>query len=120
MKIVLPLPPNRANARWHWRTENKKKSDYYWRALVHGICRSPVKPYARARITATLYVWNKMDEDNLMARLKWPLDWLVLNRFITDDGPKVLKWTGLPEQVVDRKNQRIEIELEAIVESGAA
>ena len=119
MRIVLPLPPNRANARWHWRTEKRKRADYFLRCHCTD-WKQPRKPHSHVRLTATLYVWSRMDMDNLMARMKWPLDWLVRNEFLTDDGPDVIEWVGLPTQVVDRKNQRIEIELEDIVESGAA
>ena len=70
--------------------------------------------FGRARIKVTLFGWNRMDADNLMARLKWPLDWLVHANFIDDDGPDFLDWEGMPTQVVDRKNPRVEIELEAL------
>ena len=53
-----------------------------------------------------------MDTDNLMARLKWPVDWIVKAGYLADDGPKVLEWE-MPQQVIDRRNMRVEIELEA-------
>ena len=33
MRFVMPLPPNRANARWHWRTEKRLKDEYYMRVI---------------------------------------------------------------------------------------
>jgi hypothetical protein len=54
-----------------------------------------------------------MDLDNLMARCKWPVDWLVIRSVIAGDSPKELEWE-LPRQLIDRKDQRIEIELEEI------
>ena len=62
-----------------------------------------------------MYLWSTQDADNLMARLKWPLDYLTRAGFIADDSPAVLDWVGMPEQFVDRKNQRIEIELREIL-----
>ena len=52
-----------------------------------------------------------MDPDNLVARLKWPLDFLVHAGFIADDSPKVIKFAGIPAQRIDRANRRLEIEL---------
>jgi len=63
-------------------------------------------------LTATLYLHQRMDADNLMARMKWPLDWLVERGWITDDNPEVIEWTEPPIQVIDRKNPRVVIELE--------
>ena len=109
--LILPLPPNRANARWHWRTEVKLKAAYYLR------CRAaappPREPYERCRIHATFYLHNLMDHDNLAARMKWPQDYLV-GKFIVDDDPAHLEWAGFPEQVIDRKDKRLVIELEPI------
>ena len=107
--LTLPLPPNRANSRWHWRTEKKKKDLYFARCLIRNMAR-PDEPLSKAIIRATLYTHQTMDMDNLMARMKWPVDWLVMRGYITDDMPSVLEWR-LPQQAVDRKDQRIEIEL---------
>ena len=110
-ELILPLPPNRANARWHWRTEVKLKDAYYLR------CRAaappPRVPYGRCRIRATFYLQNLLDHDNLAARMKWPQDYLV-GKFIVDDSPAHLEWVGFPEQVIDRKDKRLVIELEPI------
>ena len=95
--LILPLPPNRANARWHWRTEVKLKAAYYLR------CRAaappPRAPYERARIHAT--------------RMKWTQDYFV-GKFIVDDSPAHLEWEGFPEQFIDRKDKRLVIELEPL------
>jgi Holliday junction resolvase RusA-like endonuclease len=112
MKIKLPLPPNRANARWHWTTERRLKVEYYEKAGLW-ILPQRLEPqgWQAANISATLYVWAMSDWDNLHARLKWPLDFLVNNNFIKDDSPLVLKWVTPLEQEIDRKNQRIEFRL---------
>ena len=120
MKLTLPLPPNRANARWHWRTEKQKKDDYYFLCECQTVWRHrPDFPLKRARIAVTLYTWSAMDLDNLMARLKWPVDWLVRRGYIADDSPDVLEWE-LPRQEIDRRRPRIEIELVEITEDEAA
>ena len=74
----------------------------------------PRQPLPKARIRATLYVWSLMDTDNLMSRLKWPIDWLVKVGYLEDDDPKHLEW-DVPQQVVVRKNLHVEIELEAVL-----
>jgi hypothetical protein len=112
MRVVFPLPENRANARWHWRTEVKKKDAYYLRCMV--AARPPRAPYERARIRATFYLHNLMDHDNLFSRMKWPQDYLVKAGFIVDDSPAHLEWAGFPEQFIDRKDKRLVIELEPL------
>jgi Holliday junction resolvase RusA-like endonuclease len=115
MTITLPLPPNLGNGRLHWRTKQAKRRAYQTNALILMAMESkiPAKPLPKARVTATLYVHQRMDADNLFARLKWPLDCLVRSGWLEDDGPDHLEWAAMPTQVVDRKNPRIEITLEA-------
>ena len=113
MKFVLPLPPNRANARWHWRTEKRKKDIWFTLAdVLYGTSKEP--PAKLTKISAVLYTWNKMDADNLFGRVKWPCDWLERRGWISGDDPDSLEWEGIPKQFIDRKNQRIEITLEAL------
>ena len=117
MRITLPLPPNIANARMHWRTKNRKGKEYFescdWLQIMGEVPILVGAPLPKASIRATLYLWGVMDTDNLMARLKFPVDWLVYAGYIVDDSPKHLDWE-MPTQVIDRKNQRVEIELEAV------
>ena len=89
------------------------------RAIVTSMEEAAVStkpPMAKAKISAKLYTYNKMDVDNLFARLKWPLDWLTRRGYILDDDPEILDWQGIPKQAVDRKNQRLEIQLEEIID----
>ena len=121
MKLTLPLPPNRANAREHWRVTHRKKVAYYEKAemalttqytsRVPGIYVpiSQLSPQ-RMRLSARFYLWNKMDRGNLTARLKWIEDVLVNYGLLVDDNEKWLD-LQMPTQVIDRKNQRVEIEL---------
>ena len=125
MRITLPLPPNRANAREHWRVTHKKKKDYYAKAelALRGQCAwvmnmATGEPRVRAerpcskrmRLDATLYVGAKMDRGNLVARLKWLEDALVNYGLLVDDNEEWLD-LQMPTQVIDRKNPRVVIEL---------
>ena len=114
MKFILPLPPNLANGRMHWAAKNRKRRVYMLTCRAWKIPRRPVEPLTRARIRATLFVFNRMDRDNLTARLKWPVDFLVQRGYILDDSEDVLEWAGLPSQQIDRRHQRVEIELEPL------
>ena len=112
MKLTLPLPPNRANAREHWRVTHRKKVEYYEKAelaLMTQYLGAQPSP-RRMRLYATFYLWNKMDQGNLVARLKWIEDSLVDSGLLVDDNEKWLD-LQMPTQVTDRKNQRVEIEL---------
>ena len=56
-----------------------------------------------------------MDHDNAIARLKWPVDWMVGAGVLEGDKPSQLEWYWPIEQVVKRKQEyRVEFELEAV------
>lgn len=118
MRLVLPLPPNRANARLHWRAVHRAKTIYWQRCdnvqLLgeHGIfiCPPPPKaPFQSALLAATLYLHQLMDEDNALSRTKWLGDWLVTRRYLVDDTRDRVRWAAIPDQIVDRKNPRISL-----------
>jgi hypothetical protein len=107
MRITLPLPPNIGNRRGHWRRWKRKQDNYNVLCTAAHPAR-PVEPIAPAVLHATLYVWNRNDEDNAVARLKWAIDWLVDRQIILDDHPSALR-LGTVTQEIDRKNQRLEL-----------
>ena len=119
IELTLPLPPNRANAREHWRVTHRKKKAYYAVAqanlyiqvgTVEGLM-PPVFANGRRTLTATLYVKKKFDPDNRVALLKWPIDCLVSHGLLVDDSDEWLDFTEIPKQVIDRENMRVVIRL---------
>lgn len=114
----LPMPPNLANARMHWRARHAAKVAY-WRhldLLLAGriLPQPPDVPLARATITATLTLHNPMDDDNAMARAKWAQDWLASRGYVAGDSRRHLRWGGIPAQRISRKNEPcLELVLEA-------
>lgn len=117
VRLTLPMPPNVANGRMHWRTKHRTKLAYWdacdMRVVLRVNPKAPAAPLDPAHIDARFFVHQTMDADNLMARAKIALDWLVSRGYIHDDAPQHLKWAGIPEQEVDRKNQRLEVEVRA-------
>ena len=118
--VTLPLPPNLANGRMHWRTKDRKQGLYRTEALVWlvwgvnaGRVR-PRRPLTRASLSATLYVFSRMDYDNLVGRLKWTVDFLVQDGWIVDDSPAVLEEPWLVQQEIDRKWPRVVVTLEPV------
>jgi hypothetical protein len=109
VKITLPLPENLANSRLHWAAKNRVRANYMLLCTAAHPAR-PAEPIAPVILDATLYGWNRNDEDNAVARLKWPIDWLVERQIILDDHPSALR-LGTVTQEIDRKNQRLEIVL---------
>lgn len=112
LTLVLPMPPNLANARMHWRVKNKERRAYLDLLtnlfMARQIPDPPAKPFFPAYVTATFYVGARHDTDNLFARAKWPIDWLVRNGYLVDDRDDRLIWTAIPTQVVKRDgNYRI-------------
>jgi hypothetical protein len=117
VKIILPLPPNMANGRMHWRVKHNKRKAYFEAcdsgcSLQFGGMRFP--PTGRVKLRATIYCGGQMDHDNAIARLKWPVDWMVAFGYLIGDRPSQLEWHWPITQVVGRKQQyRVEFELEA-------
>ena len=118
LKFHFPMPPNRANARGHWRKHHRGMTAYYSQLdallMFRRLPKPPRTPYGEVRATATLHLYNLMDQGNALNRLKWIEDWLVSRDYVVDDSPKHFTYTGLPTQVIDRKNQRIELELSPV------
>ena len=102
----------------HWAVLRKKRALYF--DVADLLCakamrqRKKYPPSELTMLTATFYLWAKMDQDNLMARLKWPIDWLIHAGFIVDDSPSHLLHWGIPTQIIDRKNQRLELVLSQV------
>lgn len=112
LTLTLPLPPNMANARMHWRTKDGKRAVYLaacdTRQLLGSVPRPPATTMDRVELRSTLYLWATMDDDNALARIKWAADWLKTRGYIVDDKRPHCRFT-IPEQVIDRANQRLEL-----------
>lgn len=107
LTFVLPLPPNLANSRWHWRVKQNKKKQYYAALDLLRVAKLlppvPSEPWTVAEVRAAMVLGAAMDDDNAMARCKWALDWIVRAGYLVDDRRKALRWAGFPEQDVTRK-----------------
>lgn len=114
--FVVPMPPNLANARLHWRAKDRKRTEFFascdWLQATKMVPAPPAKPVERATLRVVMHLGAAMDTDNAMARTKWAIDWLTSRRYIVDDRQSVLEWEGFPIQVVKRDgNYRIELTL---------
>jgi Holliday junction resolvase RusA-like endonuclease len=116
LTMVLPMPYNRGNSRLHWRVAQKKKQAYYDELTVRmhaGMIPKPPKLWpAFAKVEMTLFVWAKMDRDNLYARCKFPCDWLVAHGYIAGDREDQIDLQVT--QKIDRKHQRIQVSISPI------
>lgn len=120
MKITLPLPPNMANSRFHWRVKHNKRKAYFEicgpTATLLDLNRELRRhtPFPKTKIKATIYCGGRMDHDNALSRLKWPIDWMVQAGILVGDKPSQLEWYWPIEQVIKRDGKyRVEFELEA-------
>jgi hypothetical protein len=98
--LTLPLPLNLANSRMHWAAKDRARKQWQERAVVmeRGL-RGRHRVMQRAAVAAVLFVGgNRMDDDNAVARLKWPLDLLKIRGLIVDDKRPHLTLLGIPEQ----------------------
>ncbi len=100
LTLVLPLPPNVANARGSWVTKRRAVNDWKGRAIVmeRGL-RGRHRPMQRATLSAVMYVGGgRMDDDNCVSRLKPAIDLLRERGLIVDDRRPYLTLVGIPEQ----------------------
>jgi hypothetical protein len=107
MTLTVPMPPNLANARLHWRAKDRERGAYFTRLdvlqLTGEIPPPPAAPLPRATIRAHMTLGAAMDDDNAVARAKWPIDWLVTRGYLASDRRTCLRWEAFPEQTVTRK-----------------
>jgi hypothetical protein len=114
MKLVVPMPPNLANGRMHWRKKHTAKVAY-WQTLdtllvLRQLPLPPTAPLSPVTLGSTLYLWAHMDDDNALARIKWAADWLKTRGYIVDDRRPHCKFL-IPEQHIDRADQRLVLTL---------
>ena len=106
--FYLPLPPNIANARLHWRSKAALKTRYFAMCDQMRFLQMLPLPFdivpGQANVTLTAYLKGRMDTGNLFARVKWPEDWLVRNGYARDDTEQFWRYTGLPAQVAVSKH----------------
>jgi len=118
----LPEPPTinamlRLYSRWQRRGDKRipmyhigrgkyeLKCDYA--AQDQGI-RPPPDPWPEWRIeTAIFRVWGPKDPVELLASLKWAVDWLVRSGYVKDDSPAELR--HIPEYfgLIERDDPRL-------------
>ena len=114
LTLSLPLPPNMANARQHWRVKHRTRKAYLSALDALRSARilppPPSAPLSPVVLSSTLYLWAHMDDDNALARIKYAADWLVRSGYLVDDKRPHCRFT-VPEQAIDRTDPRLVITL---------
>lgn len=109
MNLRLPMPLNLANSRMHWAAKHKAKTAYWHHLdllrLGKVLPPPPAQPLPKVTLASVMTLANPMDEDNAISRHKWAIDWLVARGYLAGDTRKQLRWAGLPEQRISRKNE---------------
>lgn len=124
IRLVLPEPPalNEMIRLAKQRTRRSRTGGFMKRSLpvvydqaleayqlqclaamrLQGI-RPPGEPWRTWRLESADFRLHQLrDPIELLAGLKWPIDFLVSERFVEDDGPKYLTGIPLPTQTIDR------------------
>ena len=117
IRVVLPSASTRSNSGTQHglgkagRDYRKERNKYYdfchiasysqKRKIVH------LLPLPAAMWEAHIEVYNGFDADNLMASLKWPIDFLVRQRWLKSDDWKVLWPRSLPTQEIKQTGERL-------------
>lgn len=109
--MVFPLPPNRANARGHWRKSYRQLQQFYatcdMLVMAKMLPKPPKEPWAKAMISAELVMRNPMDDDNALSRCKWVCDFLTTRGYLVSDARTCLRWSAIPTQTISRKDQSV-------------
>lgn len=109
--LDLPLPPNVANTSWHWAVKRRAKKRYEERAYYAAREQHrPALPTGKVRVSLHFRTWNPLDEDNLVARAKWPIDALK-GAWLTDDSPAHME-LGDVTQEVERSDRGVTVTIE--------
>lgn len=88
IQIVLPVPPQRGNARGHWRIHQREKEAYHQECgwILKKFHRYEFKsPFEYVEFEASMDVQRFHDFDNLVSRMKWAFD--VLQPLDKDKRP---------------------------------
>lgn len=110
--LILPIPPQRANDRSHWTKVMREKKKYYEEChialffdKINPVFKKLVRPYLHEFVEweASMDVQRLHDFDNLVARLKWPIDALVQNGIIKNDDWLHCRPKSFPTQVLKSK-----------------
>lgn len=116
MKLVLPVPPNRANARGHWLTIHRERGRYeaeVWKYILIARKFLPKEPAEFTSWQADFFLTKFYDADNLVSLCKWPIDTLVKGKIMKDDSPKHAWPSGFPTQTKCKKSEvRLELTLD--------
>jgi len=108
-RFEFPLPMNRGQDTGNGKHRSQMKKKYYKELdglLLANLLPGPPKlPLLRAFASASVFAHNKNDDDNVMARMKWPQDWLKSRGYISEDKRPYLTWVSIPEQTIDRSGR---------------
>lgn len=91
---------------------NWEKSAYEMTAAAEARkqAKRPRPKWRRWRVEAVHFrLHQERDPIELLAGLKWPIDALVNDGWVEDDGPEYLLSVATPTQEVDRKNRGVTI-----------
>lgn len=131
LTIVLPEPPSlnamidlakqrtrrSRSGGWMRRSlpvvydQEKEKYELTCLAVARGQkLAPPAEPWARWRIERAAFRLHQLrDPLELLAGLKWTVDWLVSQGYVADDGPSYLLHTPYPEQRIERADRGVTI-----------
>jgi hypothetical protein len=136
LRIVLPEPPSlnimidlakkrtrrTRNGGWMKRTlpvvYDQEKETYELLCLAvsrEQKVQPPPAPWERWRLERASFRLRMLrDPLELLAGLKWTVDWLVRQGFVADDGPNHLLHIPLPEQRIERSDRGVTIEISEV------
>lgn len=118
--ITIPEPPS-MNTMLTYKSQWRGKRYYVEQQRYKDEARdmlpeAPESPWRRWGIVAVHFrLWNRRDPLELVAGLKWPVDLLMDEGWVIDDGPDNLMFVpSCPTQEIDRKNRGVDLTLQPL------
>jgi len=99
---------------------DSEKKKYYEHCdtlvLAKQLPAAPSTPWPRWKLlTVQFRVFNPHDPVELMAGLKWPIDWLVTRGYVADDSLReVVPPLPWPDMVIDRGNRGVTVTIQRV------
>lgn len=119
----LPEPPSlneMLNARGAgWQVYYGKQKKLRRMVELVGECPPPPRiPWSTWEITeAAFRLWNLRDPLELYTGLKWPVDLLIEEGYVVDDGPDHLLRMVTPTQVIDRDRRGVTLTIRRVLDA---
>jgi len=119
IEFTIPGLPKTFNAlnRKHWSIKAAEAKNWKMLVVFHVGRNKPKAPLMKAKVTLTRYSCAEIDGDGLTSSFKHVLDGLTLAGVIYDDKMSIIGMPTYIHEKAKRKDGRISVKVEELLES---